>query len=58
MKIAKDAFEYLESLTLAELLDEIDNEEAKLAELLERKQLIEYRITRFKNDLYFRRDDK
>jgi hypothetical protein len=58
MKTAKDAFEYLESLTLAELLDEIDNEEAKLAELLERKQLIEYRITRFRNETHLRRYGK
>lgn len=58
MKNTKDAFEFLESLTLAELMDEIDNEEAKLAELLERKQLIEYRITRFRNESFFRREGK
>jgi hypothetical protein len=58
MKKVKDGFEFLESLTLAELLDQIDNEEAKLAELLERKQLIEYRITRFRNETYFRREGK
>jgi hypothetical protein len=58
MKTAKDGFEFLESLTLAELMDQIDNEEAKLAELLERKQLIEYRITRFRNESFFRRNEK
>lgn len=54
MKTAKDPFEFLENLTLAELLDQKDNEEAKLAEILEAKQKAEYAITRLNNELFFR----